>query len=107
MPDRVRVVPVRLEAAGAEVYGRALETGRAWPKANRVASPFVRSLKTIGIDASLAGGTVFGVANPKAWVAIAGVCASARLVDSATADAAAIRRSADQRRGLTRCGSGP
>jgi threonine/homoserine/homoserine lactone efflux protein len=32
---------------------------------------------------------VLGVANPKAWVAIAAVFASARLVDSATADAAA------------------
>ena len=38
---------------------------------------------------SLAGGTVLGVANPKAWVAIAAVFASARLVDSATGDAAA------------------
>jgi threonine/homoserine/homoserine lactone efflux protein len=38
---------------------------------------------------SLAGGTVLGVANPKAWVAIAAVFASARLVDAAAADAAA------------------
>jgi threonine/homoserine/homoserine lactone efflux protein len=38
---------------------------------------------------SLAGGTLLGVANPKAWVAIAAVFASARLADAAAADAAA------------------
>jgi threonine/homoserine/homoserine lactone efflux protein len=38
---------------------------------------------------SLAGGTLLGVANPKAWVAIAAVFASARLADGATTDAAA------------------
>jgi threonine/homoserine/homoserine lactone efflux protein len=38
---------------------------------------------------SLAGGTVLGVANPKGWVAIAAVFASARLADGAAADAAA------------------
>ena len=38
---------------------------------------------------SLAGGTLLGVANPKAWVAIAAVFASARLAHGATADAAA------------------
>lgn len=38
---------------------------------------------------SLAGGTLLGIANPKAWVAIAAVFASARLAVSATADAAA------------------
>jgi len=38
---------------------------------------------------SLAGGLLLGVANPKAWVAIAAVFASARLADSAKADAAA------------------
>ena len=38
---------------------------------------------------SLVGGTLLGVANPKAWIAIAAVFASARLADSATTDAAA------------------
>ena len=38
---------------------------------------------------SFAGGTILGVANPKAWVAIAAVFASARLADSATTDATA------------------
>ena len=38
---------------------------------------------------SLAGGTVLGVANPKGWVAMAPVFASARLADSTAADAAA------------------
>jgi threonine/homoserine/homoserine lactone efflux protein len=38
---------------------------------------------------SLVGGVLLGVANPKAWVAIAAVFASARLADAATTDAAA------------------
>jgi threonine/homoserine/homoserine lactone efflux protein len=38
---------------------------------------------------SLAGGTLLGIANPKAWVAIAAVFASARLADPAATDAAA------------------
>ena len=38
---------------------------------------------------SLAGGTLLGIANPKAWIAIAAVFASARLAASAAADAAA------------------
>lgn len=38
---------------------------------------------------SLVGGTVLGVANPKAWIAIAAVFASAHLTDTATTDAAA------------------
>lgn len=38
---------------------------------------------------SIVGGTVLGVANPKAWVAIAAVFASARLTDTAAADAVA------------------
>jgi threonine/homoserine/homoserine lactone efflux protein len=37
----------------------------------------------------LAGGLILGVANPKAWVAIAAVFASARLASGAAADAAA------------------
>jgi threonine/homoserine/homoserine lactone efflux protein len=38
---------------------------------------------------SLPGGALLGVANPKAWVAIAAVFASARLAAAATTDAAA------------------
>jgi threonine/homoserine/homoserine lactone efflux protein len=38
---------------------------------------------------SLAGGVLLGVANPKAWVAIAAVFASTRLADAAATDAAA------------------
>jgi len=38
---------------------------------------------------SLAGGTLLGVANPKAWVAIAAVFANARVADAAMVDAAA------------------
>jgi threonine/homoserine/homoserine lactone efflux protein len=38
---------------------------------------------------TLGGGALLGVANPKAWVAIAAVFAGARLADHAVADAAA------------------
>ena len=38
---------------------------------------------------SAAGGTFLGIANPKAWVAIAAVFASARLADDTKTDAAA------------------
>jgi len=38
---------------------------------------------------ALAGGLLIGVANPKAWVAIAAVFASTRLADGAAVDAAA------------------
>ncbi|MGH3138582.1 MAG: LysE family translocator [Gaiellales bacterium] len=37
----------------------------------------------------LVGGTLLGIANPKAWIAIAAVFASARLAGGAAADAAA------------------
>ena len=37
---------------------------------------------------SLAGGLLLGIANPKAWIAIAAVFASTRLADVATLDAA-------------------
>jgi threonine/homoserine/homoserine lactone efflux protein len=46
--------------------------------------------RTAAADApSLAGGTLLGIANPKAWVAIAAVFASARLAEPAATDAAA------------------
>jgi threonine/homoserine/homoserine lactone efflux protein len=48
------------------------------------------SQQTVPSDApSLAGGTLLGVANPKAWVAIAAVFASARLAHAAGIDAVA------------------
>jgi threonine/homoserine/homoserine lactone efflux protein len=46
--------------------------------------------QTAATDApSLVGGTLLGVANPKAWVAIAAVFASTHLADTATTDAVA------------------
>jgi threonine/homoserine/homoserine lactone efflux protein len=46
--------------------------------------------RTAASDApSLAGGALLGVANPKAWVAIAAVFAGAHLADAAVADAVA------------------
>jgi threonine/homoserine/homoserine lactone efflux protein len=48
------------------------------------------SERTAAMDApSLAGGALLGIANPKAWVAIAAVFASTHLTDSPTTDAAA------------------
>lgn len=38
---------------------------------------------------TLAGGTLLGIANPKAWIAIAAVFASGHLADDTTTDAAA------------------
>lgn len=52
-------------------------------------APRVRDQPTTAAAPSLAGGVLLGVANPKAWVAIAATFASVRLADPATADAAA------------------
>lgn len=58
--------------------------------AYRIATAPPLEAKTAGADApSLSGGTVLAIANPKAWVAIAAVFASVRLVDAATTDAVA------------------
>jgi threonine/homoserine/homoserine lactone efflux protein len=52
------------------------------------APPLAQQSETSGAP-SLGGATLLAVANPKAWVAIAAVFASARLADTATTDAAA------------------
>jgi threonine/homoserine/homoserine lactone efflux protein len=58
--------------------------------AYRVATASALSLQTAVADApSFVGGTFLGVANPKAWVAIGAVFASAHLADAAAVDAAA------------------
>jgi threonine/homoserine/homoserine lactone efflux protein len=58
--------------------------------AYRVATaPPVRAGEATGRPPSLAAGTLLGVANPKAWVAIAAVFTGTRLAASATTDAAA------------------
>jgi threonine/homoserine/homoserine lactone efflux protein len=58
--------------------------------AYRVATAPPLAAQTEATDApSLAGGALLGVANPKAWVAIAAVFAGGHLADTATADAAA------------------
>ena len=58
--------------------------------AYRVATAPPLSAQTgAAIAPSLAGGTFLGVANPKAWVAIAAVFASTHLDDAATSDALA------------------
>jgi threonine/homoserine/homoserine lactone efflux protein len=70
--------PVLLGAAAAYILWLAYHIATAPPLSDATA------------DApSLAGGAFLGVANPKAWVAIAAVFASARLAHAATADAAA------------------
>ena len=58
--------------------------------AYRIATAPPLSERAVASDAlSLVGGALLGVANPKAWVAIAAVFASVRLADAAAADAAA------------------
>jgi threonine/homoserine/homoserine lactone efflux protein len=58
--------------------------------AYRIATAPPLSAQRTRADApSLGGGTVLGVANPKGWVAMTAVFATARLADSAAIDAAA------------------
>jgi threonine/homoserine/homoserine lactone efflux protein len=57
--------------------------------AYRIATAGVGTGPRPGSAPSLAGGVMLGVANPKAWVAIAATFGSARLADPATTDAAA------------------
>lgn len=58
--------------------------------AYRVATaPPLAALPASEAPPSLAGGVLLGVANPKAWLALAAVFASARLSDAATTDAVA------------------
>lgn len=56
--------------------------------AYRIATAGVGTGPRPGSAPSLAGGVMLGVANPKAWVAIAATFGSARLADPATTDAA-------------------
>jgi threonine/homoserine/homoserine lactone efflux protein len=57
--------------------------------AYRIATAGAGTGPRLGAAPSLAGGAMLGVANPKAWVAIAATFGSARLADPATTDAAA------------------
>jgi threonine/homoserine/homoserine lactone efflux protein len=74
----LRAVLIVLSAA--YILWLAYEVATAPPLADRAAT---------AAAPSLGGGALLGVANPKAWVAIAAVFAGARLADSATADAVA------------------
>jgi threonine/homoserine/homoserine lactone efflux protein len=60
-----------------------------WLAYHIATAPPLSGQSEASVAPSLAGGTLLGVANPKAWVAIAAVFASARLADTATGDAAA------------------
>jgi threonine/homoserine/homoserine lactone efflux protein len=73
------VRPVFIAAGAVYILWLAYHIATAPPLAERggaVAAPGV------------VGGALLGVANPKAWIAIAAVFASARLADGAAADAA-------------------
>ena len=66
--------------------------GRLHRSGSPTTSPPLPPLSAQGEDSAapgLAGGALLGVANPKAWVAIAAVFASARLAGGAALDAAA------------------
>jgi threonine/homoserine/homoserine lactone efflux protein len=74
------VRPALIAAGAAYILWLAYHVATAPPLAERggaVAAP------------GLAGGALLGVANPKAWIAIAAVFASARLADGAATDATA------------------
>jgi threonine/homoserine/homoserine lactone efflux protein len=73
------VRPVLIVAAVVYIAWLAYHIATAPPLGERSAS----------VAPSLAGGALLGVANPKAWVAIAAVFASGRIADGTTADAAA------------------
>jgi hypothetical protein len=68
--------------------GRNL-SGLLWLAYRIATAPPLTAQQATAKAPSLAGGTLLGIANPKAWVAIAAVFASARLAVSATADTAA------------------
>jgi threonine/homoserine/homoserine lactone efflux protein len=74
------VRPLLLAAAAAYVLWLAWHIATAPPLATASSSTTAPAL---------AGGALLGVANPKAWVAIAAVFASARLASGAALDAAA------------------
>jgi threonine/homoserine/homoserine lactone efflux protein len=71
--------PVLIWIAAAYIVYLAYRIATAPP----LAEPHARSNAF-----SFAGGTLLGAANPKAWIAIAAVFASAHLAGAATADAA-------------------
>jgi threonine/homoserine/homoserine lactone efflux protein len=74
------VRPALLAAGAAYILLLAYHIATAPPLAGRAAAVAAPGL---------AGGALLGVANPKAWIAIAAVFASARLAHGAAADAAA------------------
>jgi threonine/homoserine/homoserine lactone efflux protein len=72
--------PVLLAISAAYILWLAYRIATAPPLAERAGE---------GAAFSFAGGTLLGVANPKAWVAIAAVFAGTQLADGAAADAGA------------------
>jgi threonine/homoserine/homoserine lactone efflux protein len=74
------VRPVVIAAGAVYILWLAYHIATAPPLSERRETPAAPGL---------AGGALLGVANPKAWVAIAAVFASARLADGTAADAAA------------------
>jgi threonine/homoserine/homoserine lactone efflux protein len=60
-----------------------------WLAYHVATAPPLAAQATVSEAPSLAGGVLLGVANPKAWIAIAAVFASAHLTGSAATDAAA------------------
>lgn len=74
------VRPLLIVAGAAYILWLAYHIATAPPLSERRGAPAAPGL---------AGGALLGVANPKAWIAIAAVFASARLADGPAADAAA------------------
>lgn len=72
--------PILIGISAAYILWLAYHVATAPPLGAQTTDSFVPSLS---------GGTLLGVANPKAWVVIAAVFASAHLADSPSVDAAA------------------
>jgi threonine/homoserine/homoserine lactone efflux protein len=60
-----------------------------WLAYHVATAPPVAAQADVSKEPSFGGGALLGVANPKAWIAIAAVFASTHLTDSAATDAAA------------------
>jgi threonine/homoserine/homoserine lactone efflux protein len=84
------ITAVLLGVPGVRPVLMGLSAGYILWLAYHLATATPQSAQTQGVAApSLAGGALLGLANPKAWVAITAVFASAQLARAASADAVA------------------
>jgi threonine/homoserine/homoserine lactone efflux protein len=84
----ITVVLLAVPAIGALLTGISV-VYILWLAYHIATAPPLSAQTAASIAPSPSGGVILGVANPKAWVAIAAVFGSAHLADSPTTDAAA------------------